>query len=160
MSKIGICLWFDGQALEAAKFYVSVFKGKLGRIAYYPESAAKASGNKKGSVMTVEFTLGGQRFMGLNGGPGFKFNEAVSIMAYCKDQKELDAIWKKLTANGGREVECSWLKDKYGVSWQIVPERLGVLISGKDSARTERVMDEVMRSKKLDIQKMERAYKG
>src|SRR6266540_2464395 len=121
MQRITPCLWFDDTAEEAVKFYVSIFKNsKIGRIARYGEAGAKVSGRPKGSVMTVTFRLDGQEFMALNGGPFFKFTEAISFIVNCKTQKEVDELWEKLSA-GGRKGQCGWLKDKYDLSWQIVP---------------------------------------
>ncbi|MBW8864640.1 MAG: VOC family protein [Verrucomicrobia bacterium] len=140
MQKITPFLWFDDQAEAAVKFYTSIFKNsKILKVARYGESGAKASGRKKGSVMTVAFRLNGQEFAALNGGPVFKFTEAISFVVNCKTQAEVDHFWKKLSA-GGKEIQCGWLKDKYGVSWQIVPEILGKLMSSKDTAKSQRVM--------------------
>ena len=153
--KITSMLWFDGQAEAAAKFYVSVFKdAKLGKTARYGEGMP----GPKGSVMTVTFEIEGQPFMALNGGPQFKFTEAVSFMVNCKDQKEIDYYWDTLAA-GGEPGQCGWLKDKYGLCWQIVPANLGELL-GKDQAQTNRVMAEVMKMVKLDIATLERAARG
>lgn len=150
MEKISTCLWFEGNAEEAAKFYTSIFKNsKLGEITHYNGDSAKASGMPEGSVMTVTFELEGRNFMGLNGGPIFKFTEAVSLMVNCENQDEIDYYWEKLTSGGGQESMCGWLKDKYGLSWQIVPADLADLM--KDPARTQRVMAEVLKMKKLDI---------
>ena len=136
MQKIAPFLWFDNQAEEAAKFYVSVFKNsKVGTIARYGESGP----GPKGSVMTVGFELDGQKFTALNGGPIFKFTEAISLVVNCENQEEIDYIWEKLTADGGQEVQCGWLKDKYGLSWQVVPAILSELVS-KDPKKSERVM--------------------
>lgn len=158
MQKIAPCLWFDNKAEEAAKFYVSVFKkSKIGKTSYYDEGSSKVSGRPKGSVMTVTFKLNGQKFTALNGGPLFKFSEAISLMVPCKTQKEIDYYWEKLSA-GGAKSECGWLKDKYGVSWQIVPAQIGKMISGKSSAKSSRVMDALLKMKKLDIKKLEQAY--
>jgi predicted 3-demethylubiquinone-9 3-methyltransferase (glyoxalase superfamily) len=160
MQRITPFLWFDSEAEEAAKFYVSIFKkSKLGQIARYDADSAKATGRASGSVMTVEFTLDGQQFVALNGGPVFKFNESISFVVNCKTQAEVDRYWKKLKA-GGREQQCGWLKDKYGVSWQIVPTILGDLVGGNDSAKAARVMAAMMRMVKLDIKKLKQAAKG
>src|SRR6266567_6086312 len=127
--KITPFLWFDTQAEEAVKFYTSIFKNsRIRKIAHYEEAGQKASGRPAGSVMTVEFELEGQEFVALNGGPQFKFNEAISFVVCCTTQAELDRFWKKLSA-GGKEVQCGWLQDKYGVSWQIVPTMLGEALS-------------------------------
>jgi predicted 3-demethylubiquinone-9 3-methyltransferase (glyoxalase superfamily) len=153
MQKITPCLWFDSQAEQAAKFYVSIFKNsKMGAITRYGEGMPRP----KGSVMTVWFTLDGQDFMALNGGPEFKFTPAISLMAMCKTQAEIDRTWTKLLAGGGQEVECGWLTDKYGLSWQVVPASLEKLLT-KSPAQCQRVMAEVMKMKKLDIKTLEMA---
>ena len=157
MQKITPFLWFDGQAEQAAKFYTSIFKNsKIGKVARYPEG----SPGPAGAVMTVEFKIDGQKFIALNGGPHFKFNEAISFVVNCKTQREVDYYWKKLTANGGKEVQCGWLQDRFGVSWQIVPESMGELFSGKDAARSQRVMQAMLEMVKLDIAKLKQAYRG
>jgi predicted 3-demethylubiquinone-9 3-methyltransferase (glyoxalase superfamily) len=162
MQKITPFLWFDANnAEEAAKFYTSVFKkSKIRAITRHTKSTAKNSGQPVGSVLTVEFDLEGQPFTALNGGSNFKFNESISFVVRCKNQKELDYYWKKLTSGGGKEVACGWLKDKYGVAWQIVPENIMELISSKHPERAERVMAAVMQMMKLDIKKLEAAYAG
>lgn len=158
--KITPFLWFDNQAEEAARFYTSIFKNaRIGKITRYGKEGESVAGRPAGSVMTVEFQLEGQEFVALNGGPGFKFNEAISFVVNCKTQAELDGYWKKLSA-GGKEVQCGWLKDKYGVSWQIVPSFLGGLLSGKDAAKSERVMRALLKMVKLDIGKLKRAARG
>ncbi|HUA37176.1 MAG TPA: VOC family protein [Candidatus Sulfopaludibacter sp.] len=158
MAKITPFLWFDNQAEEAVRFYTSMFKkSKILNVACYGEAGAKASGRPKGSVMTVEFQLAGQRFIALHGGPGFKFNEAVSFVVSCKTQGEVDYLWQKLSA-GGKEAQCGWLKDKFGVSWQIVPEILGKLLNGPDTAASQRVMQALLKMAKLDIKALKRAY--
>jgi len=160
MQRIIPCLWFDGKAEEAAKFYVSVIKNsRMGRITRYGLEGAKVSGQPKGSVMTVTFELDGQEFMGLNGGPLFKFTEATSFIVNCNTQKEVDDLWEKLSAGGEQQV-CGWLKDKYGLSWQIVPTMLGKMMQDKDAARISRVMTAVLQMKKPDIAKLKRAYAG
>jgi len=147
-------LWFDDRAEEAAQFYVSIFRNsRIGKIARYGKSGAKASGRPAGSVMTVDFELDGRRFVALNGGPLFKFNESVSFIVHCESQAEIDHYWAKLSA-GGAEVQCGWLKDKYGVSWQVVPAALPKLMQG---ANAEKVMGEILKMKKLDIAALERA---
>ena len=157
MPVIKPCLWFDTQAEEAAKFYVSIFKNsKLGNLSYYGEGAPLP----KGTVLTATFYLDGQEFMALNGGPVFKFNEAISFVVTCQTQQEIDDYWKKLTADGGKEVQCGWLKDKYGLSWQIVPAALGEMMKDKDPAKTNRVMSALMQMVKLDIGGLENAYRG
>ena len=159
MQKIIPFLWFDNQAEEAAKFYTSIFKNsKIGKIARYGDEGEKTTGRPKGSVMTVEFQLEGQEFVALNGGPLFKFTEAISFVVNCKTQAEVDKFWKKLSA-GGKEVQCGWLKDKYGLSWQIVPTVLGELVSDNDAAKSQRVMQAMLKMVKLDIKKLKQAAK-
>jgi|ERR1022692_57172 predicted 3-demethylubiquinone-9 3-methyltransferase (glyoxalase superfamily) len=160
MQKITPFLWFNDNAEQAVKFYISIFKNsKVGKIARYDKAGEKAAGRPAGSVMTIEFEIEGQKFIALNGGPVFKFNEAVSFVVNCKTQAELDRYWKKLAA-GGREVQCGWLKDKFGVSWQIVPTILGELMSSKDAAKSQRVMEAMLKMVKLDIKKLKDAYAG
>jgi predicted 3-demethylubiquinone-9 3-methyltransferase (glyoxalase superfamily) len=158
MQKITPFLWFDNNAEEAVKFYTSIFKkSKILTVTRYEEAGAKASGRAKGSVMTIAFELEGQKFVALNGGPHFKFTEAVSFVVNCKNQAEIDKFWKKLSA-GGKEGQCGWLKDKYGLSWQIVPDNIGKLVGSKDPSRTQRVMQAVMTMTKLDIKTLKKAY--
>lgn len=153
-------LWFDVQAEEAAKFYVSIFKdSRIGRIARYGKAGEKAAGRPAGSVMTVEFQLDGQDFVALNGGPHFKFTEAISFVVNCETQAEVDYYWSKLSADG-KEVQCGWLKDKFGLAWQIVPTLLPELLSGPDPAKSERVMQAMLKMVKLDIKALQRAAKG
>jgi predicted 3-demethylubiquinone-9 3-methyltransferase (glyoxalase superfamily) len=160
MQKISPFLWFNDKAEEAAKFYTSIFKNsKIGKIARYGEEGERVAGRPKGSVMTVEFQIEGQEFMALNGGPHFKFTEAISFVVNCKTQAEVDKFWKKLSA-GGKEVQCGWLKDKYGLSWQIVPTVLSELLSDKDTAKAHRVMQAMLKMVKLDIKKLKQAAKG
>ena len=147
MQKITPFLWFDTQAEEAAKFYASVFpNSKILKTARYGE----AGPGPKGSVMTVEFELAGQRMIALNGGPHFKFTEAISLSVDCKDQKEVDYYWSKLS-QGGQESMCGWLKDRYGLSWQVNPAILGELLSGPDAKKAKRVMEAMLKMKKIDI---------
>jgi predicted 3-demethylubiquinone-9 3-methyltransferase (glyoxalase superfamily) len=154
------CLWFDQQAEEAVNFYVSLFKNsKIVNVARYDEASAQASGQPKGSVMTVTFQLDGQEFMALNGGPVFKFTEAISFIVNCETQEEVDRLWNALT-QGGAEVQCGWLKDKYGLSWQIVPTILEELLSDPDPVKAQRVMQAMLQMKKLDIAGLRRAYAG
>jgi predicted 3-demethylubiquinone-9 3-methyltransferase (glyoxalase superfamily) len=158
MQKITPFLWFDNQAEEAAKFYVSIFKNsRIGSIARYGEAGEKAAGRPKGSVMTVSFQLNGQEFTALNGGPRFKFTEAISLVVNCESQEEVDELWEKLS-KGGQEVQCGWLKDKYGLSWQIVPTVLVEMLLDKDAAKAERVMKTMLQMKKIDIQQLKQAY--
>jgi len=159
MQKITPFLWFDDNAEEAVKFYSSIFKNsKIGKIARYDKAGEKAAGRPAGSVMTVEFQLEGQEFVALNGGPHFKFTEAISFVVNCETQEEVDYYWEKLS-QGGKEVQCGWLKDKYGLSWQIVPTVLGELLSDKDAAKAQRVMDAMLKMVKLDIKKLKQAAK-
>ena len=160
MQKISLCLWFDSQGEEAARFYTSIFKNSgMGRVARYDEAAAKAAGRPQGSVMTVEFELDGQRFMALNGGPLFKFTEAISLVVNCETQTEVDHFWEKLSA-GGQEVQCGWLKDRFGVSWQIVPTILPEMLQDKDPEKAKRVMAAMLKMKKIEIEGLKQAYGG
>jgi predicted 3-demethylubiquinone-9 3-methyltransferase (glyoxalase superfamily) len=161
MQKITPFLWFDHQAEEAAKFYASVFKNsKVGKILRYDEASAKAAGRPVGSVLTIEFEIEGQKFTALNGGPEFKFNESVSFVVYCETQDEVDYFWQKLTADGGQESQCGWLKDKFGVSWQVTPTVLIEMLHDKDPKKSERVMNAMMQMQKIDISKLRAAYAG
>ncbi|MDQ0989032.1 VOC family protein [Streptomyces sp. V3I7] len=151
------CLWFDGQAEEAAHFYVSVFKNSsIGRIERHNEATMGAPG----SVLTIEFTANGQKFVGLNGGPEFKFTEAISFQIFCADQEEVDYYWNKLTENGGEGGPCGWLKDKYGVSWQVIPEGLIEMIGDADPQKALRATQAMMSMGKLDIAELRKAYAG
>lgn len=151
------CLWFDGQAEEAAQHYVSIFKdGKLGRTVRHTEAGPGAPG----SVLTVDFEVNGQKFVGLNGGPEFTFNEAISFQIHCADQEEVDYYWNRLLEGGGQEVQCGWLQDKFGVSWQVVPEVLMEMIADSDPAKAKRAMDAMMPMVKLDIAALQKAYAG
>ncbi len=153
---ISTCLWFDGRAEEAANFYVSVFpNSKILKTARYGE----AGPGPAGSVMTIEFELDGRKFLGLNGGPHFKFTEAISFIINCQTQEEVDRYWQTLTA-GGAEVQCGWLKDKFGLSWQVVPSVLGQLLSDPDAKKAGRVMQAMMGMKKLDIRGLQQAAAG
>ena len=161
MQKISPFLWFDSQAEEAVKFYTSVFKNsKVGRILRYSEEAAKASGQPIGSVLTIEFEIDGQKLVALNGGPQFKFNESVSFVVNCETQDEVDYFWEKLIADGGQESACGWLKDKFGLSWQVTPIVLIDMLHDKDSEKAERVMQAMMQMQKIDIEKLKAAYAG
>jgi len=155
MQKITPFLWFDHQAEEAAKFYVSLFKNsKILNIARYGEEAPMP----KGMVMTVDFVLEGERFTALNGGPMFKFTEAISFLVNCESQDEVDMLWKKLASNGGVEGQCGWLKDKYRLSWQIVPTALGQMLSDPDPEKAQRVMSAMLKMKKINVETLRQAY--
>ena len=158
MSKITPCLWFDGVAEEAANFYVSLLPDS--RIDKVMRSPADNPSTPEGAVLTVEFTLAGQQFMGLNGGPQFPFTEAVSVSIDCEDQAEVDRLWDALTADGGKPVQCGWLKDRYGLSWQIVPKAMARMLAGPDKAGAKRAMQAMMKMVKLDVAELERAYRG
>jgi predicted 3-demethylubiquinone-9 3-methyltransferase (glyoxalase superfamily) len=154
MQKITPFLWFDKQAEEAANFYVSIFKdSKVGKVVRYGEGGPAP----KGTVMTVTFELDGQEFYALNGGPHFKFTEAISLFVNCETQQEVDELWEKLSA-GGEKSRCGWLKDKYGLSWQIVPSVLGKLMHSENPAKAKNVMQAMMQMGKLDINKLQQAY--
>ncbi|MFL6502112.1 MAG: VOC family protein [Nitrososphaera sp.] len=160
MQKITPHLWFEDNAEEAAKFYTSIFKNSgVIDIAHYGESAAEVSERAKGTVMTVTFELEGQQFIALNGGPIFKFSPAISFLVSCETQQEVDSLWEKLS-EGGQEEQCGWLKDKFGVSWQIVPTILGEMIHDKDANKSERVIKAFLQMKKIDIQSLQKAYAG
>jgi predicted 3-demethylubiquinone-9 3-methyltransferase (glyoxalase superfamily) len=153
--RISPFLWFDHQAEEAARFYVSIFEdSKIEAVTYYGD----AGPGPKGSVMTVAFQLAGQQFVALNGGPIFKFTEAISMVVNCENQAEVDRFWEKLLA-GGQAVECGWLKDRYGLSWQVVPTVLPEMLTDENSARVQRVMAAMLKMKKLDIAALEKAYR-
>ena len=162
LQKIVPCLWFDRQAEEAARFYVTLFKNSsVGQISRYTEAGRETHGRAPGEVMVVAFDLDGQSFTALNGGPQFKFNEAVSFQVMCKNQKEIDTFWEKLSEGGDPNAQqCGWLKDKFGLCWQIVPRVLADMMADPDSSKTSRVMLAVMGMKKLDIKTLERAYRG
>src|SRR5437870_9560585 len=163
MQKITPFLWFDDQAEEAAKFYTSTFKNsKVGKILRYGEEAARVSesGRPVGSVLTIEFEIAGQKFVALNGGPQFKFNESVSFVVNCETQDEVDYFWEKLTAGGGQESECGWLKDKFGLLWQITPTVLIDMLNDKDPKKAGQVMKAMMQMQKIEINKLKAAYAG
>ena len=156
MQKIVPFLWFDGRAEEAMNYYVSIFKNsKIGSV----HRCGDAGPGPKGSVLTATFQLEGQEFMALNGGPLYKFSPAISLFVNCETQKEVDELWEKLSA-GGTEVQCGWLKDRYGLSWQIVPTILPKLLQDKDPERAQRVMKAMLQMKKIDIAGLQRAYQG
>jgi predicted 3-demethylubiquinone-9 3-methyltransferase (glyoxalase superfamily) len=154
--KITTFLWFDQNAEEAANHYVSIFKNsKILNIARYGD----AGPGPKGSVMTIHFELEGQEFIALNGGPHFQFTEAISLLVSCDSQKEVDELWAELVA-GGEESQCGWLKDKYGLSWQVVPRALSEMLTDRDPAKSKRVMEAMLQMKKIDLGRLERAYRG
>ena len=160
IQKITPFLWFDNQAEQAANFYVSVFKNSnMGQVTRYGKEGYEIHGMDEGSVMTVDFDIENQKFIALNGGPVFKFNEAISFQVLCDSQKELDYYWEKLSEGGDKNAQqCGWLKDKYGVSWQIVPRVLYNLIQDEDQLKSQRVMRAMLQMKKLDIQTLIQAY--
>src|SRR5216110_3303042 len=161
MQKITPFLWFDDQAEDAVNFYTSLFKNsKIGRILRYNEEAAEKTGRPIGSVLTIEFEIESQKFTALNGGPQFKFNESVSFVVNCETQEEVDYFWEKLTANGGEESQCGWLKDKFGLSWQVTPTVLIDMLHDKDSEKAERVMKAMLQMQRIDIEKLKVAYLG
>ena len=158
MQKITPCLWFDGNAEEAANFYVGLLPDS--RVDEVVRSPTDYPAGKAGDVLTVDFTLAGQSFVGLNGGPEFKFTEAVSFQIHTDDQAETDRLWDALVADGGKPVQCSWLTDRFGLSWQIVPKRLTQLIADPDRAKAKRAMEAMMGMVKIDIAALERAVAG
>lgn len=159
--KITPFLWFDDNAEEAANFYVSVFKNsKILSVGRYTEAGKEIHGKKPGSAMVVDFIIEGQSFQAINGGPQFKFSEAVSFMVSCEDQKDVDYYWNKLTADGGEESMCGWLKDKFGLSWQITPTIMSELFGADDKEKAGRAMNAMMQMKKLDIAALKKAYEG
>jgi predicted 3-demethylubiquinone-9 3-methyltransferase (glyoxalase superfamily) len=160
-SKIAPCLWFASEAEEAARYYTGIFPdSKLGKIARYGKAGFETHRQKEGTVLTVQFELAGQEFTALNGGPLFKFNEAVSLQIYVEDQKELDFYWNKLSAGGDPKAQvCGWLKDRYGLSWQVVPRRM-IEWFGDPNEKSERAMTALLEMGKLDIAALERAYQG
>jgi predicted 3-demethylubiquinone-9 3-methyltransferase (glyoxalase superfamily) len=160
VQKITPFLWFDDKAEEAANFYVSLFKNsKIGNVSRYDEAGAKISGRPNGSVMVATFQLEGQEFVALNGGPHFKFTEAVSFVVNCETQQEVDEFWERLS-EGGEEGQCGWLKDKYGLSWQIVPSVLTKMLKDQDPQKAKRVMEAMIQMKKIDIPSLKQAYEG
>lgn len=158
MQKITPFLWFDDKAEEAVNYYVSIFKNsKVGSMTRYGEAGAEVTGRQKGTVMTATFEIEGQEFVAINGGPQFKFTEAISFVVNCETQEEIDEIWEKLS-EGGEKGRCGWLKDKYGLSWQIVPPVLGEMLQDKDAKKSERVMKAMLQMNKLDIKTLKQAY--
>lgn len=162
LPKMTTCLWFDGQAEDAARFYTGIFpNSKISRTAYYSEAGREHHGHQPGSVLTVEFELDGLSFIALNGGPLFKFTPAMSILVNCDTQAQVDHLWNRLREGGEPAAEqCGWLQDRFGVSWQIVPRVLGEMMADPDKARSGRVTEAMMKMKKLDIAGLERAYAG
>ena len=160
--RINPCLWFDGQAEAAANYYVGIFQqSRITRVTHYTEAGQDTHHQRPGSVMTVEFELDGQPFLALNGGPEFKFNEAVSFQVQCQTQQDIDYFWERLGAGGDPRAQvCGWLKDRYGVSWQIVYDRMPALLADDDRDRASRVMTAVMKMTKIDINELERAAKS
>ncbi len=160
--KIAPCLWFNGEAEQAVAFYTSVFpNSKVRKFSHYTEAGREIHQRPPGSVLTVEFELDGEPFTALNGGPQFRFNEAISLQVFCKTQKEIDQYWEKLTAGGDPAAQqCGWLKDKFGVSWQVVPKALRDMVADPDPEKVSRVMTALFPMKKLDIATLERAYEG
>jgi predicted 3-demethylubiquinone-9 3-methyltransferase (glyoxalase superfamily) len=159
--KITPFLWFDGNAEEAAAFYTSIFNDSaIGKESKYNDASAEISGQPKDSVMVVEFELAGQKFIGLNGGPNFRFTEAVSFSIDCADQAEVDFYWSRLIADGGQESQCGWLKDKFGLSWQVIPRALRETVGGTDREGSKRAMEAMLKMKKIDVQKLLDAYGG
>jgi len=160
--RIAPCLWFDDQAEAAAKFYTAIFRNsKIVKTARYGEAGREIHGRPPGSVMTVAFELEGQSFTALNGGPIFKFNEAISLQVFCESQEEIDYYWNKLSEGGDEKAQqCGWLKDKFGVSWQVVPAKLPELLTDPDSAKSQRAFQAMLKMKKLDIDQLGRAYAG
>ena len=156
------CLWFENQAEEAARYYTGIFKNsKIGAITRYGEGGREVHGGSPGTVMTVAFELNGQPFTALNGGPVFTFNEAISFQIMCRTQEEVDHYWNRLSAGGDRQAQqCGWLKDKYGASWQVVPSVLLEMINDPDSGKSQRAMKAMLQMKKIDIDKLKRAYAG
>jgi predicted 3-demethylubiquinone-9 3-methyltransferase (glyoxalase superfamily) len=160
--KITTCLWFDNQAEEAAQFYTRVFPdSRMGKTVHYGKEGFDIHGRPEGSVMTVEFEINGQSFVALNGGPAFTFNEAVSFQVHCETQEEIDYYWENLAAGGEESAQqCGWLKDRYGVSWQIVPTIFSELMSDAEQEKSQRVMKALLHMKKLDIETLKQAYQG
>lgn len=160
--KITPCLWFDGQAEEAASFYTALFpRSKITGLSRYGEARQEIHGQPPGTIMAVAFELDGQPFTALNGGPRFKFNEAISFQIGCETQDEVDYFWQQLSAGGDDSAQaCGWLKDRYGVSWQVIPTALSAMIANPDAEKSQSVMQTLLRMKKLDLSELQRAYKG
>jgi predicted 3-demethylubiquinone-9 3-methyltransferase (glyoxalase superfamily) len=161
MQNITPCLWFDGQAEEAARYYTGIFKNsKITQISYYTEAGKEQHGHEPGGVLVVAFEINGQPFTALNGGPEFKFNEAISFQVPCDSQEEIDYYWDKLGSDGGMPWECGWVKDKYGVAWQVFPHELNDMIADRDKVKAERAMAAMMKMKKMDLATLRKAYNG
>jgi predicted 3-demethylubiquinone-9 3-methyltransferase (glyoxalase superfamily) len=162
MQRITPCLWFDTEAEEAAKYYCGIFKNsKLGNISHYGNEGKDVHGKRAGTVLTVEFELNGQKFIALNGGPQFRFNESVSFTIECRDQQEIDYYWEKLGAGGDPKAQvCGWLKDKFGLSWQVVPDMSEFFNRDESSPASERAMEAMLKMKKIDIAELRRAAEG
>jgi predicted 3-demethylubiquinone-9 3-methyltransferase (glyoxalase superfamily) len=160
MQKLTTCLWFDRNAVEAVRFYTSIFKNsKITGITHYGQAGSEASGQPKGTVMTVAFQIDGQDFLALNGGPHFTFSPAISLIVNCESQSEIDELWEKLS-EGGEKGQCAWLTDKYGISWQIVPTALSEMIQDSNEEKSERVMKALMQMKKIDVDALKQAYES
>ena len=161
-TKISPCLWFDHEAEDAARFYATIFKNsKIVTISHYSEAGEEIHGKPPGSVLTVDFELDGQPFTALNGGPEFKFNEAVSFQIECATQKEVDYYWERLSEGGDPQAQqCGWLKDKFGLAWQVVPKALPKLLTDPDTAKSQRAFQAMMQMKKLDLERLQRAFDG
>jgi predicted 3-demethylubiquinone-9 3-methyltransferase (glyoxalase superfamily) len=160
MQKLTTCLWFDRNAVEAVRFYTSIFKNsKITGITHYGQAGSEASGQPKGTVMTVAFQIDGQDFLALNGGPHFTFSPAISLIVNCESQSEIDELWEKLS-EGGEKGQCAWLTDKYGMSWQIVPTALSEMIQDSNEEKSERVMKALMQMKKIDVDALKQAYES
>jgi predicted 3-demethylubiquinone-9 3-methyltransferase (glyoxalase superfamily) len=161
IKSITSCLWYDKDAEDAAKLYCSIFKySKMGKVTRYGKEGFEIHGQPEGKVMTVDFELEGNKFVALNGGPLFKFNESVSFQIHCETQDEIDHYWSKLTADGGKESQCGWLKDKFGLSWQVTPVALIEMLTKGDTAGAQRVTKAFLQMKKFDIAALKRAYEG
>jgi predicted 3-demethylubiquinone-9 3-methyltransferase (glyoxalase superfamily) len=160
MKNITPCLWFDSEAEEAARFYTSIFKNsRIGHITRYGEAGYEFHQKPPGSVMTIEFELNGQSYTGLNGGPIFKFNEAISLQVFCENQDEVDYYWDKLTEGGDKNAQqCGWLKDKFGLSWQVVPAEMSEMLKDKNVKKSQAVMTAVLQMRKIDVGKLKEAY--
>ena len=157
MQKIVTNLWFDTEAEEAAKFYTSIFpNSRIVSVSHYGDAGPREAG----MVLTVDFELDGQHYTGINGGPEFKFDEAISLLINCKDQDEVDYYWEKFTSDGGEPGPCGWCKDKFGLSWQVIPARLGELLGSSDSEKANRAMQAMLQMKKIEVAELERAYEG